>query len=130
MKRPHKLYRNLQSHVNKQGLRWSYKLLPHKIGDTASHAVNITAYDVKMKHPSLKSKVFVKCLGGGHREVFAYFLAERIEVNEPQTIPPEAVRIHFNPRRQERFFQTRDGVKIDFLKVAYLDSDGQCWGII
>ena len=126
MKRPHKLYRNLKPHVNKQGLRWSYKLL--QPGQTANHAVNITAYDIKVKQPS--GKAFENCLSGGYREVFTWFRAERIEVNEAQTIPPQAVRIHFNPKRQERFFQTPDGVRVDFLKVAYLDSDGQCWGII
>ena len=126
MKRPYKLYRNLKPHVNKQGLRWSYKLL--QPGQTANHAVSITAHDIKIKQPS--GKAFENCLAGGYREVFTWFRAERIEVNESQTIPPQAVRIHFNPKRQERFFQTPDGARVDFLKVAYLDSDGCCWGII
>jgi len=125
MKRPHKLYRNLKPHVNKQGLRWSYKLL--QPGKTANHAVSITAYDIKIKQPS--GKAFENCLAGGYREVFTWFRAERIEVNEAQTIPPEAVRIFFNPKKQDRYFHTSDGTRVDHMSRVWLTPEGECWAL-
>ena len=118
----YKIYRNLKPGMLPN--RWSYKL--NKPGETVSYAVTLTARNVTIKQPS--GKAFNECLQGGYRAVFAWFKADNLQVNPELSIPSEARRIRFNPKRGERFF-TIDGIKVDFLRQAWLDADGNAWGI-
>ena len=119
----YKIYRNL-----KPGMApncWSYKL--NKTGETVSHAVTITARNVTIKQPS--GKAFNECLQGGYRAVFAWFKSDNVQVNNSLSIPSEAKRIRFNPKNGDKWFHI-DGIKVDFLRKAYLDGNGNAWGVI
>ena len=120
----YKFYRNLKPHMLPN--RWSYKA--NKKGETVSYAITLTARNVTIKHGA--GQVFEECINNqGYRAVFAWFKANNVQVNPELSIPSEARRIHFNPKRGERFF-TIDGEKIDFLSQAWLDADGNAWGIV
>ena len=121
-----KIYRNLKPGM--APVMWSYKL--SKPGEPGSYAVTLTARNVTIKHGA--GQVFEDCIhkrNGGYRAVFAWFKSDNLKVNPELSIPAEARRIRFNPKRGERVF-TIDGEKIDFLRQAWLDADGNAWGIV
>ena len=119
----YKFYRNLKPHMLPN--RWSYKA--NKKGETVSYAVTLTARNVTIKQPA--GKAFQECLQGGYRAVFAWFKSDNIQANTPLSIPSEARRIRFNPKNGDKWFHI-DGIKVDFLRQAWLDADGNAWGIV
>ena len=121
-----KIYRNLKPGM--APVMCAYKL--SKPGEPVSYAVTLTARNVTIKHGA--GQVFEDCIhkrNGGYRAVFAWFHSDNLKVNPELSIPAEARRIRVNPKRGERFF-TIDGEKIDFLRQAWLDADGNAWGIV
>jgi len=118
----YKIYRNLKPGMLPN--RWSFKL--NKPGETVSYAVTLMALNVRIKQPA--GIAFQECLQGGYRAVFAWFKSGNLQVNPELSIPAEARRIRFNPKTGDKWFHI-DGIKVDFLSQAWLDADGNAWGI-
>lgn len=111
-------YRNLNA---TGGNKWSFKN-----GGKVSQAKTLHAIDVRIKQPS--GKAFENCLQGGHRAVFAWFKTKDLTVNAELTIPANAKRVHFNPKRGERFFSI-DGQRVDSFAQVWLTAAGECFAI-
>lgn len=106
------------------GNKWSFKLN----GGKTSQARTLYATDVTVKQPSGKS--FENCLQGGNRSVFAWFKAkDSLMVNAALTVPANAKRVHFNPKRGERFFSI-DGQRVDFFSQCWLTAAGECFATV
>mgnify|MGYP005819571049 CR=1 FL=1 len=113
-----KFYRNLNGTC---GRPWSYK--PHGV---VVHATTLVAYNVTIKQPS--GQAFTQCLNGGHRAIFAWFKSKDVTADTAVSLPPNAKRIHFNPRRGDTCFHI-DGKRVDTLRVVWCCDDGMCYGI-
>ena len=107
------------------GNAWSFNAGTGATQCKAIYSANTTA-----KQPS--GKKFDACIAGtGSRSVFAWFKADAIAVNENvPAIPADAVQIRFNPKNGQRFFQTNDGVRVDFMRQVWGKADGTCWAIL
>ena len=114
-------HRNLSA---TNGNRWSFNA-----GNGATQCQTIYSANTTAKQPS--GKKFDACLAGGNRAVFAWFKTASVLVNEnvPE-IPADAVQIRFNPKVGQRYFQTNDGVRVDFMRQVWGKADGTCWAII
>jgi hypothetical protein len=105
------------------GNKWSFK----QNGGKTSQARTLHATDVTVKQPS--GKAFENCLQGGNRAVFAWFKTKgALTVNAELTVPVNAKRVHFNPKRGERFFSI-DGQRVDSFAQVWLTSTGECFAI-
>tara|TARA_R110000824_G_C15105260_1_gene666635 strand:- start:621 stop:980 length:360 start_codon:yes stop_codon:yes gene_type:complete len=106
------------------GNKWSFKLN----GGKTIQARTLYATDVVVKQPS--GKKFHHCLQGGKRSVFAWFRAkDSLTVNAELTVPANAKRVHFNPKRGERFFSI-DGQRVDFFSQCWLTAAGECFATV
>ena len=135
-------HRNLNA---KNGNAWSYV-----VDGKATQAKSIFAQFVTVKQPS--GKKFEACLTGGNRGVFAWLKSNEVWANgkrvghEPKhnfqrvaaqvwddytpDIPDNAVRIRFNPKNGQKFFQTEDGAKVDSMTQVWCKENGECWAIL
>ena len=131
--------------LNAKGKAWSYV----KNGK-ATQAKSIFAQFVTVKQPS--GKKFEQCLAGGKRGVFAWFKSDEVWADgqrvghEPKhnfqrvaaqvwgnytpEIPDHAVRIRFNPKNGQKFFQTEDGQRVDKMTHVWCTESGECYATI
>lgn len=94
----------------------------------ATQAKTIYATDVSVKQPS--GKKFAVTLGGGKRSVYAWFRADDIDTNVARDISPDAVRIRFNPKLGQTYFQTNEGERVDFMHQVWCLENGECFAVI
>ena len=114
-------HRNLNA---KHGNAWSYN-----VGNGATQAQIVYSQNTTAKQPS--GKKFDACLLGGKRGVFAWFKCASVLVNESAPpLPANAVQIRFNPQAGQKYFQTNDGVRVDFMRESWGMADGTCWAIL
>ena len=127
MKRPTmRVHRNLFSLRNKAIPPWSYYAANSK---HTQGAYSLVLDNVTIKQPS--GKKFIACVeNGAKRSVFTWFRGECVEMNPTGVeIPPTAERIFFNPKKQDLYFHTSDGTRVDHMSRVWLTPEGECWAL-
>ena len=126
------VHRNLRGKPENSNL-WSV-IYPER---PTTHCLQAVLYNVKVKHPSPKSKQFNRCLEGGPRKVFAWFKAERVDMGRKdiQSAYPldKFERILFNPTNKDTHFHVRRNgqkVVVDSMTCCIAREDGSMWGVV
>ncbi len=114
-------HRNLNARSTAE--TWSYRPVS---GSRVSRASFLILKHVVVKQPS--GKLWERLKKGGARGVCTWFRAVDYIANIPCEIPPNAVRIHFNPRSGELYHQAPEGMRVDRMKECYLTDKGEAWG--
>jgi hypothetical protein len=109
--------------LNAKGKAWSFVQ-----NGKATQAKSIFAQFVTVKQPS--GKKFEQCLAGGKRGVFAWFKSDEVWADCTPDIPDHAVRIRFNPKHGQKFFQTEDGQRVDKMTHVWCTESGECYATI
>ena len=126
----------IRAHRNLHSLKPGSKALPWSYYDHGakhvSGAHNMVLFDVVPKQPS--GKAFDECLAGGSRSVFAWFKAERAEIDsisnpEWQMLGKKIVRLRFNPKNGDKFFHV-DGKRFGGASTVWLLSNGEAYASI
>ena len=99
-----------------------------RISDNRRTSQCLTLTGCTFKHPS--GKKAEACIErGAKRGVFAWLTASTITPGVPLELPADAVRVHLNPTKGDRWFHV-DGKRIDTARTVYLLANGEAWATI